>query len=77
LSGTTLRRQQAEAMNAIEKWANDEFRSVNGQILYLLDNALKKSGRLPSRKKYFIFYSHTVSIKSHCKDTQKLNLHIF
>jgi hypothetical protein len=40
-----------EAMNANEKWANDEFRSVNGQILYLLDNALKKSGRLPSKKK--------------------------
>ncbi|GHT74200.1 hypothetical protein AGMMS50262_06680 [Bacteroidia bacterium] len=33
-------------MEAIEKWAADEFRSVNGQILYLLDQALKKSGRL-------------------------------
>jgi hypothetical protein len=40
-----------EIMNAVEKWATDEFRSVNGQILYLLDNALKKSGRLPSKKK--------------------------
>ncbi|MDR1554241.1 MAG: Arc family DNA-binding protein [Prevotellaceae bacterium] len=40
-----------DTMNAIEKWANDEFRSVNGQILYLLDNALKKSGRLPTKKK--------------------------
>jgi hypothetical protein len=40
-----------DTMNAIEKWASDEFRSVNGQILYLLDNALKKNGRLPSRKK--------------------------
>jgi hypothetical protein len=44
-------RIDTEAMNAIEKWANDEFRSVNGQILYLLDNALKKSGRLPSKRK--------------------------
>jgi hypothetical protein len=34
-----------ETMSAIEKWASDEFRSVNGQILYLLDQALKKSGR--------------------------------
>jgi hypothetical protein len=40
-----------ETMNAIEKWANDEFRSINGQILYLLDNALKKSGRLYRKKK--------------------------
>jgi hypothetical protein len=29
----------------MERWAADEFRSVNGQILYLLDEALKKSGR--------------------------------
>jgi hypothetical protein len=36
-----------ETMNAIEKWASDEFRSVNGQILFLLDQALKKNGRSP------------------------------
>lgn len=34
-----------EMMEAIEKWAADEFRSTNGQILYLLDQALAKSGR--------------------------------
>ena len=34
-----------EVMDAIEKWATDEFRSTNGQILYLLDQALTKSGR--------------------------------
>jgi len=45
-------RIDGELMNAIEKWAADEFRSTNGQILYLLDQALKKSGRMPkSRKK--------------------------
>jgi len=37
-----------EKMEAIEKWAADEFRSTNGQLLYLLDQALKKSGRLSS-----------------------------
>jgi hypothetical protein len=37
-------------MEAIEKWAADEFRSVNGQILYVLTQALKKSGRLPEKK---------------------------
>lgn len=30
---------------ALEKWAADEFRSVNGQIEMLLDKALKDSGR--------------------------------
>jgi len=38
-------------MEAIEKWAADEFRSTNGQILYLLDQALKKSGRVPNHRK--------------------------
>jgi hypothetical protein len=37
-------------MEAIEKWAADEFRSVNGQILYLLNQSLKKNGRLPQKK---------------------------
>ena len=30
---------------ALEKWAADEFRSVNGQIEWLLDKALKENGR--------------------------------
>ena len=30
---------------ALEKWAADEFRSVNGQIEYLLSQATKKNGR--------------------------------
>ena len=38
-------------MEAIEKWAADEFRSANGQILYILDQALKKAGRQPKTKK--------------------------
>jgi len=31
---------------ALEKWANDDFRSVNGQIEWLLDQKLKEAGRL-------------------------------
>ncbi len=30
----------------IRRWADDDFRSVNGQIEYLLTNALRNSGRL-------------------------------
>ena len=43
-------RIDAELMTAIEKWAADEFRSTNGQILFLLDQAVKKSGRSQKRK---------------------------
>lgn len=32
--------------SAIEKWAADEFRSTNGQIEWILDQALRKSGRI-------------------------------
>lgn len=34
-----------EKLKSIEKWAADEFRSTNGQIEYILDQALRKSGR--------------------------------
>jgi hypothetical protein len=34
-----------EKLKAVEKWAADEFRSTNGQIEYILDQALRKSGR--------------------------------
>lgn len=35
-----------DAYKALEKWANDEFRSVNGQIEWLLNQKLKETGRL-------------------------------
>ncbi|MDR1406813.1 MAG: Arc family DNA-binding protein [Tannerella sp.] len=44
-------RIDGETMQAIEKWASDEFRSVNGQILYLLSQALKRNGRMPKKKR--------------------------
>ena len=34
-----------ETYKAIEKWAADEFRSVNGQLEWLIDKALKDAGR--------------------------------
>lgn len=34
-----------EDYEAIEKWAADEFRSVNGQIEFVIHAALKKAGR--------------------------------
>ena len=44
-----LLRMDGRMMNALEKWADDEFRSINGQILWILEQALKKSGRLKNK----------------------------
>jgi hypothetical protein len=39
-----------ETAKAIEKWAADEFRSVNGQIEWMLNKSLKDAKRLKEKK---------------------------
>ncbi|MGH9628508.1 MAG: toxin-antitoxin system HicB family antitoxin [Bryobacteraceae bacterium] len=34
----------------LQRWANSELRSLNGQIEYLLRRALRDAGRLPARE---------------------------
>jgi hypothetical protein len=36
-------------MEALERWAADEFRSTNGQLQWIINEALKKSGRKKTR----------------------------
>jgi hypothetical protein len=43
-------RLNEDMLKAIEKWASDEFRSTNGQIEYMLSNALKEAKRHPAKK---------------------------
>ena len=43
-------RINGETMSALEKWAADEFCSVNGQLEYIITDALRKAGRLPKNK---------------------------
>jgi len=43
-------RVQPEVYDALERWAADEFRSVNGQLEYILQQALKTAGRIPGKK---------------------------
>lgn len=43
-------RVDADMMEAIEAWLQDEFRSTNGQIQYILDQALRKAGRLKKKR---------------------------
>jgi hypothetical protein len=40
-----LLRIDPDLWNALEKWAADELRSVNGQIEYVLARAVKEAGR--------------------------------
>jgi hypothetical protein len=40
-----------ESYAALEKWAADEFRSVNGQLEFIIDRALREAGRSPKEQK--------------------------
>jgi len=44
-------RVDSDTMDAIEAWAADEFRSTNGQLQWIIAEALRKAHRLPKRKK--------------------------
>ena len=39
-------RISAPVLDAVQRWADDELRSLNAQIEYLLREALRKTGRL-------------------------------
>ena len=43
-------RIDSDTMAAIEKWAADEFRSTNGQLQWIVNEALRKARRLPKHK---------------------------
>ena len=43
-------RVDSETMNALEAWAADEFRSTNGQLQWIITEALRKAHRLPKKK---------------------------
>lgn len=36
-----------EVWAAVQRWADDDFRSVNGQVEWILRDALRRAGRLP------------------------------
>jgi hypothetical protein len=47
---TFVLRLDEDVYKALERWAADDFRSVNGQIEWLVDAALKKAGRVKTAK---------------------------
>lgn len=44
-------RMDEDMMAAVEKWAADEFRSVNGQLQWIIAEALRKHGRMPKKRR--------------------------
>lgn len=38
-------RVNAQTMEALERWSADEFRSINGQLQWIIDDALRRAGR--------------------------------
>lgn len=42
-------RIQPETLRELERWAQEEFRSVNGQIEYLLNDAVRRRKRQPKK----------------------------
>lgn len=43
-------RVDPETLEAIEKWAADEFRSTNGQLEWIITETLKRNKRMPGKK---------------------------
>ncbi len=44
-------RMDEKVLQGIAAWAEEDFRSVNGQMEFILSNALKNAGRAPAPKK--------------------------
>jgi hypothetical protein len=45
-----LLRLEPEIHEALRRWADDDLRSLNGQLEFLLRQALRDAGRLPDKK---------------------------
>lgn len=45
-----LLRMDRELLDALQRWANDDLRSLNAQIEFLLRRALRDAGRIKERE---------------------------
>ncbi len=46
-----LLRIDPEVLDAVQRWANDDLRSLNGQIEFLLRKMLKQEGRFTDARR--------------------------
>jgi hypothetical protein len=44
-----LLRMDRQVLDALQRWANDDLRSLNGQIEFVLRRTLTQAGRLPGK----------------------------
>lgn len=44
-----LLRLDPQVLDALQRWARDDLRSVNAQVEYLLRQVLRRAGRLPEK----------------------------
>ncbi len=44
-----LLRIEPSVLDAMQRWANDDLRSLNGQIEFVMRKALSQAGRAPAR----------------------------
>ena len=44
-----LIRVDRDVLDAVQRWANDDLRSLNGQIEFLLRHALRNAGRVSTQ----------------------------
>jgi len=47
---TFVLRLDPDSFKEVEKWASDEFRSVNGQLEWMIHKALKEVKRMPKKQ---------------------------
>ncbi len=45
-----LLRTDPKVLDALRRWAEDELRSTNGQLDFLIRKALRDAGRLPAKE---------------------------
>jgi hypothetical protein len=45
-----LLRIDPEVLDAVQRWANDDLRSLNAQVEFVLRRVLRQEGRLPGEK---------------------------
>jgi len=45
-----LLRIDARVLEGVQRWANDDLRSMNAQIEFLLRDALRRAGRAPAKE---------------------------
>ena len=62
-------RIDSETMEALERWAASEFRSTNGQLQYIINEALRKNGRLKKKiqehHQHVSGFQHRVTVRDY------------